>query len=252
LRATKWVLEYSTLADRRARALYPQSSRAKATTANAHNTLARNTGSGHCCLGRGGVVLPKTLGAALTAGVPFFGVSNELGARTARGSARAMSDDAEMASVAEIDRLSTADVPRIDASRQIFPYCIVWTPIPVLTWLFPFVGHMGVGDSKGVLHDFAGPYYIGHGELAFGAPTRYVRLAPRKGWDAAVQSANGVYCNRMHNICFQNCHSHVATALDAVELGGWRRWNMVCFETPVAHAESDTFLWCATYVVRYI
>jgi hypothetical protein len=30
----------------------------------------------------------------------------------------------------------------LDVSRDRFPYCIVWTPIPCLTWIFPFIGHM--------------------------------------------------------------------------------------------------------------
>lgn len=30
----------------------------------------------------------------------------------------------------------------IDIRRDKFPYAIVWTPIPCLTWFLPFVGHM--------------------------------------------------------------------------------------------------------------
>ena len=30
-----------------------------------------------------------------------------------------------------------------------YPYCIVWCPIPCLTWLFPFIGHMGICMSSG-------------------------------------------------------------------------------------------------------
>uniref|UniRef100_A0A674MHU9 Transmembrane protein 222 n=1 Tax=Takifugu rubripes TaxID=31033 RepID=A0A674MHU9_TAKRU len=44
------------------------------------------------------------------------------------------------------------------ASR--YPYCIVWTPIPVLSWLFPFIGHMGICTSTGIIRDFAGPYFV--------------------------------------------------------------------------------------------
>lgn len=29
---------------------------------------------------------------------------------------------------------------KIDQERDRFPYCIVWTPIPLLTWLLPFIG----------------------------------------------------------------------------------------------------------------
>lgn len=37
-----------------------------------------------------------------------------------------------------------------------YPFCLVWTPIPLLTWLFPFVGHLGIATSNGVIRDFAG------------------------------------------------------------------------------------------------
>jgi hypothetical protein len=49
----------------------------------------------------------------------------------------------------------------IDHSRQRYPYCIVWSPLPPITWLFPFIGHTGIGDSEGIIYDFAGPYSIG-------------------------------------------------------------------------------------------
>jgi len=118
----------------------------------------------------------------------------------------------------------------INVHQDRYPYCLVWTPIPVLTWVFPFVGHMGICTSKGLIHDFAGPYHIGEGDLAFGKTARYIQLKPQvtaEEWDAAVGRANACYERKMHNICFQNCHSHCATVLDDVELHGFRHWNMV-------------------------
>jgi hypothetical protein len=56
--------------------------------------------------------------------------------------------------------LSNSLTDRIDVGRVRYPHCIVWTPIPVLTWLFPFVGHMGIARTDGVIRDFAGPYYV--------------------------------------------------------------------------------------------
>ncbi|EGT58820.1 hypothetical protein CAEBREN_01460 [Caenorhabditis brenneri] len=41
-----------------------------------------------------------------------------------------------------------------------YPFCIVWTPIPCLTWFFPFIGHMGIANSRGVIRDFAGSFYV--------------------------------------------------------------------------------------------
>ena len=66
-----------------------------------------------------------------------------------------------------------AMLPHRDTMPQhLYPYSIVWTPIPIITWVLPFVGHMGVCSSDGTIHDFAGPYYISVGNLAFGSPTR--------------------------------------------------------------------------------
>jgi hypothetical protein len=44
----------------------------------------------------------------------------------------------------------------IEVNRSRFPFAIVWTPIPCITWFFPFIGHMGICDSRGVAYDFAG------------------------------------------------------------------------------------------------
>ena len=49
-------------------------------------------------------------------------------------------------------------------------------------------------------------------------------------WDAMIQEANEVYRGRMHNICCDNCHSHVAYALNKMQLYD-TKWDMVklCF-----------------------
>eukprot|EP01138_Halocafeteria_seosinensis_P015875 gb/GECG01016201.1/.p1 GENE.gb/GECG01016201.1/~~gb/GECG01016201.1/.p1 ORF type:complete len:201 (+),score=6.68 gb/GECG01016201.1/:1-603(+) len=133
----------------------------------------------------------------------------------------------------------------IDVNRDRFPFCIVWTAIPCLTWLFPVVGHMGIADSKGIIYDFAGPYTIGQDDMAFGRPVRYVQLDPRKAkksvlenptdgatsteqnWNRAVDIGNQVYSRRMHNLCCDNCHSHVACILNSIAYNGRQDWNMI-------------------------
>ena len=126
---------------------------------------------------------------------------------------------------------------KIDHERHRYPYCIVWTPIPCLTWLFPFIGHMGIAMSSGVIRDFAGPYYVSEDNMAFGNPTKYWQLDPTlavggaAGWDNAVSEASEIYSHRMHNLCCDNCHSHVARALNIMLYDQSKRWNMVtlCF-----------------------
>ena len=44
--------------------------------------------------------------------------------------------------------------------REHFPLCLVWTPLPIVTALLPFVGHAGIVASDGTIHDFAADYVV--------------------------------------------------------------------------------------------
>ena len=101
---------------------------------------------------------------------------------------------------------------------------------------------MGICDSKGRVHDFAGPYTIGVDRFMVGPVTKYLPIDPdsfgpsdaplgspiaddgvdsiaERGesavqrWDAAVVESDKMYAQQMHNICCNNCHHHSATAL---------------------------------------
>ena len=60
----------------------------------------------------------------------------------------------------------------------------------------------------------------------------YFRLLCSGGaeqWDKAIMEANDEYRTRMHNIFCDNCHSHVAYALNSMEIRayGIQQWDMV-------------------------
>lgn len=69
---------------------------------------------------------------------------------------------------------------QIDPSRSCFPCCIVWTPLPVVSWLLPFVGHIGIGREDGVILDFARPNFVCVDNFTFGAVTRYIQISKDK------------------------------------------------------------------------
>ncbi|KAL7456675.1 hypothetical protein ACHAWC_008165 [Mediolabrus comicus] len=128
----------------------------------------------------------------------------------------------------------------IDQQHHPLAFSIVWSPLPPITWLIPFIGHMGITTSRGVACDFQGPYSVGdRGRMAFGKATRALQLdisslpGGADDWDKAILESNAEYRTRMHNICCDNCHSHVAYALNIMELRayGIRNWDMVklCF-----------------------
>ena len=92
--------------------------------------------------------------------------------------------------------------------------CVVWTRIPILTWLFPFLGHVGICDSKGVIYDFEGPKYVGHGKLLFGEPIEKWELdIEPEILDNSIKEAEEEFKNRYFSMLCSNCHFFVATAL---------------------------------------
>eukprot|EP00744_Colponema_vietnamica_P001458 GILI01002414.1.p1 GENE.GILI01002414.1~~GILI01002414.1.p1 ORF type:complete len:176 (+),score=37.45 GILI01002414.1:26-553(+) len=121
--------------------------------------------------------------------------------------------------------------PAIDVKKHRYPFSVVWTPLPLITALLPFIGHTGICTSEGIIHDFAGPYYVSENDFAFGDPTKYWQLQwsmeQRQEWDKAVTEADTKFRTMNHNLCFNNCHSHVACALNRMRYKGRTDWNMV-------------------------
>ena len=121
--------------------------------------------------------------------------------------------------------------PIIDLKSSHFPYCIVWTPIPIITYLFPSIGHTGIGNSRGIIHDFASSFFVSVDDFAFGKPTKYIKLElteqEKYDWDRAILKGDNRYNMEEHNIFMNNCHSHVAYVLNQLNYKGRNNYNMV-------------------------
>lgn len=59
-----------------------------------------------------------------------------------------------------VTSIKSAKDSQIDPANDRYPCCIVWTPLPLITWFIPFIGHMGICTSAGIIRDFAGPYFV--------------------------------------------------------------------------------------------
>ncbi|VVB05303.1 unnamed protein product [Arabis nemorensis] len=149
-----------------------------------------------------------------------------------------------------------ADPMKIDPGRDRFPFCIVWTPLPFISWLVPFIGHVGICREDGVILDFAGPNFVCVDNFAFGAVARYIQINKEKEssissgsrmfdgesrydeqedthekeptWDDALRKGIQEYQHHSYNIFTCNCHSFVANNLNrlAVRSGGWNVVNL--------------------------
>ena len=120
---------------------------------------------------------------------------------------------------------------KINKSRHRYPFCLVWTPIPCISWLIPCIGHTGICDSEGIIYDFSGPYYVSIDNMAFGNPTKFVILDLSQKefyeYDKAVQTATIKYNKMDYNFFTNNCHSFVAYALNKLKFKGRSDYNMV-------------------------
>ena len=118
-----------------------------------------------------------------------------------------------------------AIMARAPRKKEDLRYCLVWSPLPPITWIIPIIGHVGIADSNGIASDFRGPYYVGDdGNMAFGEPTRavFIPVDDSELWDRAIREANDVYRGRMHKyvihstkfFCEYYCSKHFHLTLE--------------------------------------
>lgn len=51
-----------------------------------------------------------------------------------------------------------------------YPFSMVWRPITMLTWLVPFLGHLGISTSSGAIHDYASSFMVTVDRFSSGPP----------------------------------------------------------------------------------
>eukprot|EP00494_Astrolonche_serrata_P003334 UN03340 len=69
---------------------------------------------------------------------------------------------------------------QIDIAKNRYPFSVVWGHLPCLTWMLPIIGHMGITDSQGRIHDFQGPYTIITDRFMTGWVFKYWQVNPEK------------------------------------------------------------------------
>ncbi|XP_020677623.1 protein RTE1-HOMOLOG isoform X1 [Dendrobium catenatum] len=159
----------------------------------------------------------------------------------------------ELEEVADSEQLFGRGSPLgpIDPRKARFPCCIVWTPLPLISWLVPFIGHIGICREDGVILDFAGPHFVSVDHFNFGSVTRYIQLSREEGslstnladspknealesnekmtWDDALRKSTQDFQHRSYSLFTCNCHCFVANCLNRMSYGcsRHRRWNVV-------------------------
>lgn len=140
----------------------------------------------------------------------------------------------------------------VDLKKASFPCCLVWAPLPVVSWLAPFIGHVGICREDGSILDFSGSNLVNVNDFAYGAVARYLELdrgqccfppnmsghtcehayrhmehGVAMSWDDALNSTTRHFAHKSFNLFTCNCHSYVANCLNRLCYGGKLKWNMV-------------------------
>ncbi|KAH0460013.1 hypothetical protein IEQ34_010676 [Dendrobium chrysotoxum] len=133
-----------------------------------------------------------------------------------------------------------------------FPCCIVWTPLPIISWLAPYIGHVGICLEDGAVLDFAGSNFVNIDNFAYGAVAKYVQLDRKQccfpanlsshtcrqpyqhaeggtaiSWDYALDICTQQYQHKYYNLFTCNCHSFVSKCLNQLAYNGHVRWNLL-------------------------
>ncbi|KDP34104.1 hypothetical protein JCGZ_07675 [Jatropha curcas] len=140
----------------------------------------------------------------------------------------------------------------IDPNKSKFPCCLVWTPLPVVSWLTPFIGHVGICREDGTILDFAGSSFVNVDDFAFGSVARYLQLDREQccfplnlaghtckhgymhteygtalTWDEALQSSVRLFEHKTYNLFTCNSYSFIANCLNRLCYGRSMDWNMI-------------------------
>uniref|UniRef100_A0A1D1ZFK0 Protein REVERSION-TO-ETHYLENE SENSITIVITY1 n=1 Tax=Anthurium amnicola TaxID=1678845 RepID=A0A1D1ZFK0_9ARAE len=140
----------------------------------------------------------------------------------------------------------------VDSKKAKYPCCIVWTPLPVVSWLAPYMGHVGICQEDGAILDFAGSNFVNVDGFAYGAVARYLQLDREQcclpsnlashtckhvyrhtehgtaiSWDDALNLSMQQFQHKYYNLFTCNCHSFVANCLNRLSYNGSLHWNVM-------------------------
>ena len=119
----------------------------------------------------------------------------------------------------------------IDKKNDRYPYSLVWTSIPCITHIIPWIGHLGICKSNGIIYDFAGHCLVNENNFFFGKPYEYAFLEPKENerikWDQSIDKVVNKYRRMNYNFFCNNCHSFCCEVLNEIKYNGKNNYGMI-------------------------
>ena len=119
----------------------------------------------------------------------------------------------------------------IDKKNDRYPYSLVWTSIPCITHIIPWIGHLGICKSNGIIYDFAGHCLVNENNFFFGKPYEYAFLEPKENerikWDQSIDKVVNKFKRMNYNFFCNNCHSFCCEVLNEIKYNGKNNYGMI-------------------------
>ena len=110
-----------------------------------------------------------------------------------------------------------------------YKYCIIWSHIPLITFLIPFIGHSSIVNSYGFIHDFDSSYFIkiyNEEENGF-SKIVYLNLddSQKKIWDNVIENMDKYYKKKSFSFCGYNSFKYISNILSNIEYKGKKNYT---------------------------
>jgi len=113
------------------------------------------------------------------------------------------------------------ETTEINIIENKFPYCLLWTKIPLLTFFYPTFGYLAIGDSKGNLHFFENLNKISYYKFFQLNLNNYEKNI----FDDVINEINNIYKNKKPKICDCNSYCYVADFLNKLNYNKKNDYN---------------------------
>ncbi|KAL4473876.1 hypothetical protein ABPG74_022740 [Tetrahymena malaccensis] len=135
----------------------------------------------------------------------------------------------------------------IDVDNDFYPFCIVWSAIPFISFLIPWIGHAAICCSKGIIHDFNKDFKVYIDVVPYGSPLKYYKLdttnIQQDTYDAMIKQLDQLFLKKRFGFFSNNSHKYVADALNILQYKGKINWNKFdIFILGITKAKYTSFL----------
>ena len=113
------------------------------------------------------------------------------------------------------------EIKEINQNENKFPFCLLWTKIPLLTFFYPNFGYLAIGDSNGKIHFFENLNKFSYYKFFQLKLNDYEKNI----FDDVINEINNNYKEKFPDVCDNNSYCYVADILNKLNYNKKNDYN---------------------------